>query len=92
MRRETLKQLLVVIVIFAIFLPLYYLFSYGSGDGLESTLEHGNATGTDDSYNAPLSYGENFLESLVLGIIGIIIVFVVFYALFLVVRRKKGDE
>ena len=91
MKRDLLVGLSAVILAFAVFLPMYYVLSYGKSDGLESTLQQGSNSGTDGTYNAPLSYGENLVESLVYGIIGIVVVFAVFYALLLAVRRKKGN-
>ncbi len=93
MKRNHVIALLAVIVVFAVFLPLYYLFSYGKNDALEQTIDEGNGT-TGGTYNAPLSYGGNYLESLAFGVIGIIAVFGVTYLLLLAVRRRKrrGDE
>lgn len=82
--------LAMVIIAFAVLLPLYYVFSSDKSDGLETTIEQGNAT-TGEGHTAPLSYGENYVESLAYGVTGIIITFAVFYVLLLVIRRKKGD-
>jgi len=86
MRRTHITALVVVVIVFAVLLPLYYLFSYGKNDALEQTIEQGNAT-TDEGYNAPLSYGENYWESLAFGVIGIVVVFAASYLMLLVVRR-----
>ncbi len=93
MKRKQFIALLAVIIAFAVFLPLYYLFSYGKNDALQQTVNQGNGT-TGGTYNAPLSYGGNYLESLAFGVIGIIVVFGVTYLLLLTVRRRKrrGDE
>ncbi len=93
MKRKQFIALLAVIIAFAVFLPLYYLFSYGKNDALQQTVNQGNGT-TGGTYNAPLSYGGNYLESLAFGVLGIIVVFGVTYLLLLTVRRRKrsGDE
>ncbi len=90
MKRKMFVWLTVVMVAFAIFLPLYYIFSADKVDGLESTLEHGDVAEGDEVYTAPLSYGENYVESLAYGVIGIVIVFAVFYAILLIIPKKKG--
>jgi len=92
MNRRYLKALAAIIVLFAVFLPLYYTFSYGRDDALGRTIQEGNASG-GSTHNAPFSYGGSFLESLAFGMIGMVVVFLVFYGVFLAVRRRsKRDE
>jgi ABC-type Fe3+ transport system permease subunit len=88
MKRKHLISLLAIVVAFAVLLPLYYLFSSGKNDALEQTIEEGNGT-TSETYTAPLSYGETYPESLLFGVLGIIVVFAVSYLLLFVVRRMR---
>jgi len=94
MKRGPATYLAAIAVVFAILLPLYYVFSYGENDSLERTIEQGNNAQGGSTYNAPFSYGGSYLESLVFGILGMVLVFVVFYALLLVMRkrRRRGGE
>jgi ABC-type Fe3+ transport system permease subunit len=89
MKRGPATYLAAIAVVFAILLPLYYVFSYGKNDSLERTIEQANGNQGGSTYTAPFSYGGNFLESLIFGILGMILVFAVFYALFLVMRKRR---
>ena len=91
MKRKPWVYLAAIAVAFAVFLPLYYVFSYGMGDSLEKTIEQGNGTQGGSTYDAPFSYGGSYLESLALGVLGMILVFAVFYALLLVIRKRRRD-
>jgi len=91
MRRDVLLAMIVIVVAFALLLPLYYVFSYGKNDALEHTVQQGNQTAGNGGYNAPFSYGGNYLESLVLGILGMVIVFALAYLIMVAMkRRRKG--
>ena len=92
MNKKHLTALAAIIIAFAAFLPLYYLFSYGKNDALEQTIDEGNATDDGSTYNAPFGYGGSYLESLLFGVVGMLLVFAVFYGLLLVIRwRRRGD-
>jgi ABC-type Fe3+ transport system permease subunit len=89
MKRGPAVYLAAIAVVFAILLPLYYVFSYGRNDSLERTIEQGNGAHGNSTYNAPFSYGGSYLGSLAFGILGMVLVFVVFYALLLVMRKRR---
>jgi ABC-type Fe3+ transport system permease subunit len=89
MRRGPATYLAAIAVVFAILLPLYYVFSYGKNDSLERTIEGGKNNQGGSTYNAPFSYGGSYLESLVFGILGMVLVFAVFYTVFLVMRKRR---
>jgi cobalt/nickel transport protein len=74
--RTIIKGLIVIIVLLAIALP----FASENPDGLEATMEK---VGLEENpiYEAPLDYGETWGQSLVMGVIGIILVFGVSYGL-----------
>jgi ABC-type Fe3+ transport system permease subunit len=90
MKRGPAVYLAAIAIVFAILLPLLYVFSYGMKDSLGRTIEQGNGTQGGSTYNAPFSYGGNYLESLTFGILGMVLVFAVFYALFLVMRKRRA--
>jgi len=89
MKRGPAAYLATIAVVFAVLLPLYYMFSYGRNDSLARTIEQGNGNQGGSTYNAPFSYGGSYLESLVFGILGMVLVFAVFYALFLVMKKRR---
>jgi len=74
--RTVLKGLIIIVVILAVAMPL----ASSNPDGLEATMEK---MGLEENllYHAPLDYGETWAQSLVMGIIGISLVFGVSYGL-----------
>jgi len=94
MKRRVAVSLAAIIILFAALLPLYYVFSYGKNDALQQAIQGGNRTEGGGGYNAPLSYGNNYLESLVFGVVGILVVFAAFYIILLLIKRRKwkSDE
>jgi uncharacterized membrane protein len=59
------------------------------GDGLEKVMEDNGIEEADQIWTAPLDYGEAYLGSLIMGIVGFFIVFVLFLGLYLVVKKRK---
>lgn len=74
--RAIIKGLIIIVVLLAIALP----FASENPDGLEATMEK---VGLEENplYEAPLDYGETWGQSLVMGVIGIVLVFGVSYGL-----------
>ncbi|AIF68776.1 cobalt transporter [Palaeococcus pacificus DY20341] len=74
--RAILKGLIIIIVLLAIALP----FASENPDGLEATMEK---VGLEEHafYEAPLDYGETWGQSLVMGMLGIVLVFALSYGL-----------
>ena len=90
MNRRYLKAALILVLLFAALLPLYYVFSYGKNDGLQQTL-HDAGQGTGGSWwTAPFSYGANPVETFLVGLLGFVVVAAVIYGVFRVVKRKGG--
>ena len=92
MTRRYLKALAVLIVLFAIFLPLYYVFSYGKGDGLEQTVSEGGGSPGAAPWDGLLGYGENPLATFLAGILGLGLAFAGAYGLLRATRAwRSGD-
>ena len=74
--KAILKGLIIIMVLLAIALPL----ASENPDGLEATMEK---VGLEEHpvYEAPLDYGETWGQSLVMGAVGIILVFALSYGL-----------
>jgi len=65
-----------ILLAFAIGLVLFFMLAAELGDGLERTMEEGEAE-ESSGYESPLSYGEDYPGSLMAGIIGFLIVLVI---------------
>jgi ABC-type transport system involved in multi-copper enzyme maturation permease subunit len=89
MERKYKKAILGILIAFAIGLVGFYAFSAMYGDGLEKVMEDNGVEEADQIWTAPLDYGEAYLGSLVMGIVGFSIIFFLFLGLYLVVRKRK---
>ena len=89
MNRRYVKAVIVLIVAFAIFLPLYYVFSYGKNDGLQETIQQGGSSEGGSWWTAPFSYGANPLETFAVGVLGLAAVFLAMYGTLRLVRRSR---
>lgn len=85
------KAVLGIVVLFAIGLVLYFMFSAAYGDGLEKTMEESGIQEHRPVYTAPFAYGDDYLAALVAGLIGAGITFGIVYGYLRVVRRKRSE-
>jgi len=78
-----------IIILFAIGLELFFLFSAGYGDGLEKTLEKAGVEEGGPFFRAPLDYGDDYASAFLAGIVGFTLLFILAYALgrFVIARR-----
>ncbi|WP_193383867.1 PDGLE domain-containing protein [Pyrococcus sp. NA2] len=81
-----MKQVIKGLIIIAIFLALFLPLASSNPDGLETTMEK---LGLKEKpmYQAPLDYGETWLQSTAMGIVGIMITFMVAYGISRVVKK-----
>ena len=85
-----LKAALGIVFLFAAGLVGFFIFSEGYNDGLEATMEKAGV-GENSYFNAPLSYGDDYLHAFLSGILGFLVVlFAVRYYGWLM-RGKKGE-
>jgi cobalt/nickel transport system permease protein len=70
----TARAVVAIIVVFALALPLYFLYSSAGKDGLEKTMEDADAPEGEPLLTSPFSYGENYFAALFAGIIGFLAV------------------
>ncbi len=89
MEKKYKKAIVGILIAFAIGLVGFYAFSAMYGDGLEKVMEDNGVEEADQIWTAPLDYGEAYLGSLVMGIVGFFIVFILFLGLYLVVKKRK---
>lgn len=86
------KAVIAIIAIFAIGLVGFYAFSAMYGDGLEKTMEDNGVEEAEQHYSAPLTYGEVYGDSLIMGIIGFAIVFLVFLGFWFIAKNRKAKK
>ena len=71
---STAQATAVILIVFALMIPLYIVYSSEGRDGLEQTMEE---AGTEDGtplLSAPFNYGETYLQILMAGIVGFLAV------------------
>jgi len=68
------KAVVAILIVFALALPLYFLYSSEGKDGLERTMENANASEGEPLVTSPFSYGENYFTALFAGMIGFLAV------------------
>jgi hypothetical protein len=89
MERKYVKAIVGILIAFSIGLVGFYAFSAMYGDGLEKVMEENGIGEGEPIWTAPLSYGEAYLGSLFMGIVGFFIVLFIFLCLYLVVKKRK---
>ena len=85
-----LTVLAAILAIFAVGLVGFYMFSADYGDGLEATMEDAGVEESEPVYMGPLDYGDNYLSSLLMGIIGFFIVLSAGYLLARLLRKNDS--
>ena len=83
-----------VMVILALGLVFFYAFSAPYGDGLEVTMEEGEAEEGEPVYEGPLGYGDDHISSWVMGMAGFVVLVGLFWGLgrLLPDSGDTGDE
>ncbi|MCU0859080.1 MAG: energy-coupling factor ABC transporter permease [Thermoplasmata archaeon] len=66
------KATLAVLVVFALALPLYFMYSADGEDGLEATMTESGVEEGDAIIESPFSYGENYFAALFAGVLGFV--------------------
>jgi preprotein translocase subunit Sss1 len=92
MEKRYLKAAAAILVVFAIGLVGFYVFSSMYGDGLEKTMEDSGVSEGEPVYHAPLDYGGDYATSLIMGLVGFAIVMLVVLLWWFVIRTKKAKR
>ncbi len=82
------RIIMIILCVFAAGLVLFFIFSEPYGDGLEKTMEEGEVEESEPVYQAPLDYGDNYLASLAMGVVGFFVVLLVLLVLGRALGRK----
>lgn len=87
--RRYLVAMAAILVAFSIGLVGFYLFSADKPDGLESVMEENGVEEGEPVWYAPLDYGDSYLGSWLMGIVGFALVLAVFLGFRLVAKGKR---
>lgn len=86
------KATVAVLIVFALALPLYFLYSASGEDGLEATMTDAEIEEGDALVSSPFSYGESYFTALFAGIIGFLAVALASIGALKVLRGRKVTE
>jgi len=89
MKKDILKISAGIIILFAVLLPLYYVFSAPYGDGLEKTMKSAGIEESEQVWKAPLGYGENYFTTLTFGLVGFFLTLSIVYLIGFTVKKTK---
>ena len=92
LNKKDLMIFSVIIILFAIGLVGFYIFSAPYGDGLEKTMENAEVEESEPVYTAPLDYGENYQTTFFLGVIGFAVTLFGVYGLSWVLRKSNAPQ
>lgn len=90
MERRYILASMGILVLFAIGLVGFFVFSDGLPDGLDKTMEGSGADPGDPWFTAPLEYGEDYLTSLLMGVIGFAITLMAVLGVFKLRKAVKA--
>ncbi len=90
--KDNLKIIGGILLLFAIGLVGFYIFSAEYGDGLEVTMEEAGIGEAEPIYTSPLDYGNSYGSTLVIGIIGFFVTLLAGYAIARTMRKKDEPE
>lgn len=92
LRSPTAKASGAILLVFALVLPLYFVYSAEGEDGLERTMSDAGVGEGEPVFSAPFSYGENYLAGLLAGLIGFLAVMLVSLGALSALRRVRSAE
>jgi cobalt/nickel transport system permease protein len=86
------KAVVAILIVFALALPLYFLYSAEGKDGLEKTMENAETSEGEPLITSPFSYGENYFAALFAGILGFLAVAVCSLGIMKLVGVRNSEE
>ncbi|OGS56709.1 MAG: hypothetical protein A3K60_02465 [Euryarchaeota archaeon RBG_19FT_COMBO_56_21] len=89
---KTLQASLAVLVVFALALPLYFLYSSEGMDGLERTMDDAGIEEENAMLASPFGYGESYFAVLFAGVIGFVAVALIALGLLRAIGSTKFRE
>jgi cobalt/nickel transport system permease protein len=85
---DTVRAVIAILIVFALALPLYFLYSSQGKDGLEKVMQHAGTAGGKPLISSPFEYGQNYFSALFAGILGFLVVALVATVIIKLVRLK----
>lgn len=89
---KNLLVISIIIILFAIGLIGFYIFSAPYGDGLEKTMEEGEVEEEEPVYTAPLDYGDNYLLTFSVGCLGFAVILLCIYLISWLLRKSDAPQ
>jgi len=89
-QKRNILAIIGILIIFAIGAVGYWIFSSELPDGLERTMEDAGVTEDSAAYQAPLSYGDNYLDYLLMGLVGFTSVLAIAFVMGKLMAKKNG--
>jgi len=81
-----------ILIVFALALPLYFIYSADGGDGLEVTMDEAGVSEGEPLLTSPFSYGETYFAALFAGILGFVTVALAGLGIMKVLRAARPAE
>lgn len=85
---NTARAVVAIVVVFALALPLYFLYASAGKDGLETTMENANVAEGEPLIVSPFSYGQDYFSALFAGLLGFLSVALVALGMMKLVRMR----
>jgi cobalt/nickel transport system permease protein len=85
---NTARAVAAIIIVFALALPLYFLYASAGKDGLEKTMEDADAAEGEPLIVSPFSYGEDYFSALFAGLLGFLAVALAALGMMKLVRMR----
>lgn len=85
---NTARAVVAIVVVFALALPLYFLYASAGKDGLEKTMENANVAEGEPLIVSPFSYGQDYFSALFAGLLGFLSVALVALGMMKLVRMR----
>jgi len=85
---DTARAAIAIIIVFALTLPLYFLYSSQGKDGLEKVMQNSGTSEGRPMISTPFGYGQDYFSALFAGILGFLAVALVATLILKLVRMK----
>jgi cobalt/nickel transport system permease protein len=85
---STARAAVAILIVFALALPLYFLYASAGKDGLEKTMENANVAEGKPPLASPFSYGQDYFSALFAGLLGFLAVALVTLGMMRLVRMR----
>jgi len=89
---KTIWAAVAILVVFALALPLYFVYASEGRDGLEQTMDNANVQEGSPVLTAPFSYGENYFAALFMGMVGFVVVALLCTGMMRLLGRGNSPE